>query len=57
MFRGAESLNKLSLANNPLTTLQVTPFLNTPGLMKLDVSHCNLERVWSEARVPLKSLR
>lgn len=57
MFHGAESLNKLSLAHNPLTTLQVTPFLNTPGLVKLDVSRCNLERVWSEARVPLKSLR
>ncbi|XP_029162036.1 insulin-like growth factor-binding protein complex acid labile subunit [Nylanderia fulva] len=57
MFRGAENLNKLNLANNPLTTLQVTPFLNTPALVKLDVSRCNLERVWSEARVPLKSLR
>ncbi|XP_072742536.1 uncharacterized protein Gp150 [Anoplolepis gracilipes] len=57
MFHGALTLNKLNLAHNPLTTLQVTPFLNTPGLVKLDVSRCNLERVWSEARVPLKSLR
>lgn len=57
MFRGAHSLNKLNLARNPLRTLQVTPFLKTPGLTRLDVSECNLERVWSEARVPLKSLR
>ncbi|EZA61307.1 Insulin-like growth factor-binding protein complex acid labile subunit [Ooceraea biroi] len=57
MFRGAQSLSKLSLARNPLRTLQVTPFLDAPGLIKLDVSRCNLERVWSEARVPLKSVR
>ncbi|XP_011882249.1 PREDICTED: toll-like receptor 3 [Vollenhovia emeryi] len=57
MFRGAVSLNKLILSRNPLRTLQVTPFLSIPGLFKLDVSRCNLERVWSEARVPLKSLR
>ncbi|XP_066600925.1 leucine-rich repeat-containing protein 15 isoform X2 [Prorops nasuta] len=57
MFKGATSLGKLSLAGNPLVTLQVTPFLMTPGLSKLDVSGCSLERVWSEARVPLKSLR
>jgi insulin-like growth factor-binding protein complex acid labile subunit len=57
MFHGALSLIKLSLAGNPLRTLQVTPFLNVEALVKLDVSRCNLERVWSEARVPLKSLR
>lgn len=57
MFRGAINLSKLNLARNPLRTLQVTPFLDLPGLTKLDVSRCNLERVWSEARVPLKSLR
>ncbi|GAB1863514.1 Insulin-like growth factor-binding protein complex acid labile chain [Camponotus japonicus] len=57
MFDGAESLTKMSLANNPLTTLQVTPFLDTPSLMKLDASRCNLERVWSEARIPLRNLR
>jgi len=57
MFYGARSLSKLSLARNPLRTLQVTPFLNIPGIVKLDVSRCNLERVWSEARSPLKSLR
>ncbi|KYQ55613.1 Insulin-like growth factor-binding protein complex acid labile subunit [Trachymyrmex zeteki] len=57
MFRGAINLSKLNLARNPLRTLQVTPFLDLPSLTKLDVSRCNLERVWSEARVPLKSLR
>ncbi|XP_011147036.1 protein artichoke isoform X1 [Harpegnathos saltator] len=57
MFHGAESLGKLNLAGNPLRTLQVTPFLKTPVLFKLDVSRCSLERVWSEARVPLKSLK
>ncbi|XP_011160548.2 protein artichoke [Solenopsis invicta] len=57
MFRGAINLIKLNLARNSLRTLQVTPFLSLPGLSKLDVSRCNLERVWSEARVPLKSLR
>ncbi|KAL6263720.1 hypothetical protein P5V15_003806 [Pogonomyrmex californicus] len=57
MFHGALSLNKINLAGNPLKTLQVSPFMNTPGLVKLDVSRCHLERVWSEARVPLKSLR
>lgn len=57
MFRGAISLTKISLAGNPLVTLQVTPFLVAPGLIKLDVSRCALERVWSEARVPLTSLR
>lgn len=57
MFRGAKSLDKLSLARNPLRTLQVEPFLNCPDLKKLDVSHCNLERVWSEARVPLPNLQ
>ncbi|XP_011052746.1 PREDICTED: leucine-rich repeat-containing protein 15 isoform X2 [Acromyrmex echinatior] len=57
MFRGAINLNKLNLARNPLRTLQVTPFLDLPSLTKLDVSRCNLERVWSEARVPLKTLR
>ncbi|XP_024885921.1 uncharacterized protein LOC112463655 [Temnothorax curvispinosus] len=57
MFRGAVSLSKVNLGRNPLRTLQVTPFLSIPGLLKLDVSRCNLERVWSEARVPLKSLR
>ncbi|XP_012537655.1 extracellular matrix protein 2 [Monomorium pharaonis] len=57
MFRGGINLAKLYLARNPLRTLQVTPFLDLPGLSKLDVSRCNLERVWSEARVPLKSLR
>lgn len=57
MFRGASSLTKLSLAGNPLVTLQATPFLLTPELSKLDVSRCELERVWSEARTPLKSLR
>ncbi|XP_076686379.1 leucine-rich repeat domain-containing glycoprotein 150 [Andrena cerasifolii] len=57
MFRGATSLTKLSLAGNPLVTLQVTPFLVTPSLTRLDVSRCALERVWSEARVPLTSLR
>ncbi|XP_029051123.1 leucine-rich repeat-containing G-protein coupled receptor 6-like isoform X1 [Osmia bicornis bicornis] len=57
MFRGAISLTKISLAGNPLVTLQVTPFLVAPGLTKLDVSRCALERVWSEARVPLTSLR
>ncbi|CAK9801615.1 Insulin-like growth factor-binding protein complex acid labile subunit [Anthophora quadrimaculata] len=57
MFRGATSLTKLNLAGNPLVTLQVTPFLMAPSLTKLDVSRCSLERVWSEARVPLTSLR
>ncbi|XP_076247086.1 leucine-rich repeat domain-containing glycoprotein 150 [Calliopsis andreniformis] len=57
MFRGATGLTKLNLAANPLVTLQVTPFLMTPSLTKLDVSRCALERVWSEARVPLTSLR
>ncbi|XP_016917993.2 leucine-rich repeat-containing G-protein coupled receptor 5 [Apis cerana] len=57
MFHGATSLTKLNLAGNPLTTLQVTPFLKTPSLIKLDVSRCALERVWSEARVPLTTLR
>nr|XP_050851752.1 uncharacterized protein LOC127064573 isoform X1 [Vespula vulgaris] len=57
MFRGAISLMKINLSGNPLVTLQVTPFLLTPSLNKLDVSRCELERVWSEARVPLESLR
>ncbi|XP_032662779.1 uncharacterized protein LOC116840319 [Odontomachus brunneus] len=57
MFKGATSLSKLNLAGNPLRTLQVTPFLKTPMLFKLDVSRCSLERVWSEARVPLRTLR
>lgn len=57
MFRGATSLTKINLAGNPLTALQVTPFLMTPSLNKLDVSRCALERVWSEARLPLNSLR
>ncbi|XP_012274943.1 uncharacterized protein LOC105696791 isoform X2 [Orussus abietinus] len=56
-FRGATSLSKLNLAGNALVTLQVSPFLFTPGLSRLDVSRCSLERVWSEARVPLRSLR
>lgn len=57
MFKGANGLMKLSLAGNPLVTLQVTPFLATPYLSKLDASRCSLERVWSEARVPLESLQ
>ncbi|XP_017876712.1 uncharacterized protein LOC108622994 isoform X2 [Ceratina calcarata] len=57
MFHGATSLTKVSLAGNPLVTLQVTPFLMATELTKLDVSRCALERVWSEARVPLTSLR
>ncbi|XP_012135360.1 leucine-rich repeat domain-containing glycoprotein 150 isoform X2 [Megachile rotundata] len=57
MFRGAVSLTKISLAGNPLVTLQVTPFLSAPGLARLDVSRCALERVWSEARIPLTNLR
>ncbi|XP_076752750.1 leucine-rich repeat domain-containing glycoprotein 150 isoform X2 [Xylocopa sonorina] len=57
MFRGATGLMKLSLAGNPLTTLQVTPFLASSVLTKLDVSRCVLERVWSEARVPLTKLQ
>ncbi|KAI4504111.1 hypothetical protein M0802_000582 [Mischocyttarus mexicanus] len=57
MFRGAVSLTKINLSGNPLMTLQVTPFLATPSLTRLDVSRCELERVWSEARVPLNSLR
>ncbi|XP_054014167.1 uncharacterized protein LOC128895522 [Hylaeus anthracinus] len=57
MFVGATNLVKLSLAGNPLVTLQVSPFLSAPGLTKLDVSRCELERVWSEARIPLTSLR
>nr|XP_033325595.1 podocan isoform X2 [Megalopta genalis] len=57
MFNGASGLAKISLAGNPLEKLQVTPFLATPNLSKLDASRCALERVWSEARVPLESLR
>ncbi|KAI4493750.1 hypothetical protein M0804_001926 [Polistes exclamans] len=57
MFHGAVTLTKINLSGNPLMSLQVTPFLATPSLTKLDVSKCELERVWSEARVPLKSLR
>ncbi|CAL7943817.1 unnamed protein product [Xylocopa violacea] len=57
MFRGATGLMKLSLAGNPLVTLQVTPFLASSVLVKLDVSRCALERVWSEARVPLTKLK
>ncbi|XP_046821563.1 uncharacterized protein LOC124425357 [Vespa crabro] len=57
MFRGAVTLMKINLSGNPLVTLQVAPFLLTPSLNKLDVSKCELERVWSEARVPLKKLR
>lgn len=57
MFDGAKNLVKLSLAGNPLETLQVSPFLSTPYLNKLDASRCALERVWSEARVPLESLK
>lgn len=57
MFEGASGLVKLSLAGNPLATLQVTPFLSTPYLAKLDASRCALERVWSEARVPLENLK
>ncbi|XP_076662432.1 leucine-rich repeat domain-containing glycoprotein 150 [Halictus rubicundus] len=57
MFNGASALTKLSLAGNPLETLQVSPFLSTPHLSKLDASRCALERVWSEARVPLESLK
>lgn len=57
MFFGAVSLTKLSLAGNFLKTLQVAPFLMTPSLFRLDVSNNILERVWSEAREPLKSLR
>lgn len=57
MFNGASGLVKLSLAGNPLQTLQVSPFLSTPYLSKLDASRCALERVWSEARVPLENLK
>ncbi|XP_015609163.1 insulin-like growth factor-binding protein complex acid labile subunit [Cephus cinctus] len=57
MFQGAMTLTKLNLAGNPLVTLQVTPFFWTPNLSRLDVSRCSLERVWSEARKPLESLR
>ncbi|XP_063995974.1 insulin-like growth factor-binding protein complex acid labile subunit [Diachasmimorpha longicaudata] len=57
MLRGATTLGKLNLAGNPLVTLQVTPFLQAPGLSRLDVSKCQLRRIWSEARQPLKSIR
>ncbi|XP_015430593.1 PREDICTED: uncharacterized protein LOC107187100 [Dufourea novaeangliae] len=57
MFNGAKNLMKIKLAGNPLVTLQVTPFLAAPGLTKIDASGCALERVWSEARVPLTSLK
>lgn len=57
MFRGAASLSKINLSGNKLVSLQVAPFLNTPSLSRLDASRCGLRRVWSEARVPLKSLR
>lgn len=57
MLEGAVSLEKLNLAGNPLVTLQVTPFLRTKSLVRLDVSRCQLRRVWSEARTRLRSLR
>lgn len=56
-LRGASSLTKLNLAGNPLVSLSVTPFLITPTLQRLDVSKCNLERVWSDTKVPFESLR
>ncbi|KAK0179101.1 hypothetical protein PV327_007923 [Microctonus hyperodae] len=57
MLRGASGLTKLNIAGNPLFTLQITPFLQTPDLTRLDASRCQLRRIWSEARQPLKSLR
>lgn len=58
MFEGATSLTKLNLAMNSFVSgLRVTPFLKTPNLARLDASFCNMQRVWSEARLPFKSLR
>lgn len=58
MFEGASSLTKLNLAVNSFASgLRVTPFLKTPNLMRLDVSNCNMQRIWSEARLPFKSLK
>ncbi|KAJ8669910.1 hypothetical protein QAD02_001169 [Eretmocerus hayati] len=58
MFEGATSLTKLSLAMNSFVSgLRVTPFLKTPNLLRLDVSFCGMQRIWSEARLPIKSLR
>ncbi|XP_016838257.1 insulin-like growth factor-binding protein complex acid labile subunit isoform X2 [Nasonia vitripennis] len=58
VFEGATSLTKLNLAMNSFVSgLRVTPFLKTPNLARLDASFCNMQRVWSEARLPFKSLR
>ncbi|XP_011500414.1 PREDICTED: chaoptin [Ceratosolen solmsi marchali] len=57
-FEGATSLTKLNIAMNSFASgLRVTPFLKTPNLLRLDASYCNMQRVWSEARLPFKSLR
>lgn len=58
IFDGANSLTKLSLAMNSfLYGLQVTPFLKTPNLSRLDLSYCGLQRIWSNTTVPFESLR
>ena len=58
MFEGATSLTKLSIAENSFVSgLRVTPFLKTPNLARLDASGCHMNKIWSETKLPIKSLK